>query len=121
LSNAIKYTPPGGHVHVSIVDSRRAADRARVGVEVRDTGPGIPPDLHEKVFEEFFRVRDTGVSVGNGNGLGLAISRRIARLLGGDVTLADADGGGAVFTLWFTSSPVPRQSHERAATPALSP
>ncbi|HEY3258375.1 MAG TPA: HAMP domain-containing sensor histidine kinase [Gemmatimonadaceae bacterium] len=120
LSNAIKYTPPGGHVRVSIVNSRRATD-PRVGVEVRDTGPGIPPDLHEKVFEEFFRVRDTGASVANGNGLGLAISRRIARLLGGDVTVADADGGGAAFTLWFPPSRVALQQRERAATPAREP
>lgn len=120
VSNAIKYTPPGGHVRVSIVDSRRAPERAEVlGVEVRDTGPGIPRELHEKVFEEFFRVRDNGARVANGNGLGLAISRRVARLLGGEVTVANADGGGSVFTLWFPSR-APRQSPVRAATPVLS-
>ena len=53
------------------------------------------------MFEEFFRVRANDPAAPNGNGLGLAISRRIARLLGGDVTFADADGGGSVFTLWF--------------------
>ena len=120
LSNAIKYTPQGGVVRVSIVESRRASERARIGVEVRDTGPGIPTELHEKIFEEFFRVRDNGAKVESGNGLGLAISRRIARLLGGDVTVADAEGGGAVFTLWLPSSQVALQPRERPATPALS-
>jgi len=103
VSNAIKYTPSGGHVRVSVVHAQRPQLGEAVGVEVRDTGAGIPPELHEKVFEEFFRVRNTGGSAANGNGLGLAISRRIARLLGGDVTVSDGDGGGAVFTLWFTS------------------
>jgi nitrogen-specific signal transduction histidine kinase len=115
VSNAIKYTPSGGHVRVSVVNSRRAPELGEVvGVEVRDTGSGIPPELHEKVFEEFFRVRDSGASLADGNGLGLAISRRIARLLGGDVTVSDADGGGAVFTLWLTSSAAPSDTRERA-------
>jgi signal transduction histidine kinase len=105
VTNAIKYTPSGGHVHVSIVDSQRSNDLGKVvGIEVRDTGPGIPEELRERVFDEFFRVPGDNAKVENGNGLGLAISRRIARLLGGEVTVADADGGGAVFTLWFPSS-----------------
>jgi signal transduction histidine kinase len=105
MSNAIKYTPPGGQIAVRIVGRDEADQRAdqradnRIGVEVRDTGPGIPRELQPRVFEEFFRVRANDAV--NGNGLGLAISRRIARLLGGDVTFADADGGGSVFTLWF--------------------
>ena len=104
LSNAIKYTPRNGTINVRIVkDERRPARAGRVGVEVRDTGPGIPPDLRSRVFEEFFRVRASGY-VANGNGLGLAISRRIARLLGGDVTYADNEGGGSVFTLWLRQS-----------------
>jgi len=106
---------------VSIVNSQRATDRGKVaGVEVRDTGPGIPSDLHEKVFEEFFRVPNAGVRATNGNGLGLAISRRIARLLGGEVTVADADGGGAVFTLWSPSSRASRERVERAPAAVLS-
>ena len=107
VSNAIKYTPSGGHVRVSVVHERRApAHEQSVGVEVRDTGPGIPRELRSKVFEEFFRVRNTASGAPDGNGLGLAISRRIARLLGGDITFSDGngDGGGSVFTLWFGSS-----------------
>ena len=102
LSNAIKYTPPGGSVAISIVHDAEAPHDGRVGVEVRDTGPGIPSDLRSHVFEEFFRVRQAE-SATRGNGLGLAISRRIARLLGGDVTFRDAETHGAVFTLWLES------------------
>jgi signal transduction histidine kinase len=101
LSNAIKYTPREGSIDVRIVrDAKFKQHNDRVGVEVRDTGPGIPADLRARVFDEFFRVRALGVST-NGNGLGLAISRRIARLLGGDVVHADNDGGGSIFTLWL--------------------
>ena len=121
LTNAIKYTPSGGHVRVSIVDSQRVNDRGKVvGVEVRDTGPGIPSELHERVFDEFFRVPSDGAKVENGNGLGLAISRRIARLLGGEVTVSDAEGGGAVFTLWFPSSRPVRKTPERPPAAVLS-
>jgi len=120
LSNAIKYTPAGGHARVSIVTSQRSSDRGKVvGIEVRDTGPGIASELHDRVFDEFFRVSGSGGKLESGNGLGLAISRRLARLLGGDVTLADADGGGAVFTLWFPASRTARKTPEREAT-ALS-
>jgi len=101
LSNAVKYTPRDGSITVRIVHDEKFTQRNdRVGVEVRDTGPGIPADLRARVFDEFFRVRASGVST-NGNGLGLAISRRIARLLGGDVVHADNDGGGSIFTLWL--------------------
>jgi signal transduction histidine kinase len=101
MSNAIKYTPPGGEISVRIVcgDGKEPGGERRTGVEVRDTGPGIPRELQPRVFEEFFRVRSDGAV--NGNGLGLAISRRIARLLGGDVSFASAPDGGSVFTLWF--------------------
>lgn len=103
LSNAIKYTPEGGTVRVSVVrDGRGDGDtRARrVGVRVEDTGPGIPPELRPRVFEEFFRV-GSGDTSARGNGLGLAISRRIAQLLGGEVTFEPAEPHGAVFTLWL--------------------
>ena len=94
-TEGMKITP------VRIVREQRKQPLAdRVGVEIRDTGPGIPAELRGRVFDEFFRVRTAGTAA-NGNGLGLAISLRIARLLGGDVTYADNDGGGSVFTLWL--------------------
>ena len=96
-----------GTIRVRIVREQRPQDRSdRVGVEIRDTGPGIPPELRGRVFDEFFRVRASRNGT-NGNGLGLAISLRIARLLGGDVTYADNDGGGSVFTLWLPRAKEP--------------
>ena len=104
LSNALKYSPEGGRVQLSIVrDGAEGSAAERIGVEVRDSGPGIPAELRAKVFQEFFRVRSGETGAPNSNGLGLAISRRLARLLGGDITLSEVDGGGAAFTLWLPS------------------
>jgi signal transduction histidine kinase len=97
LSNAVKYTPSGGNVVIRasqvVVDPLGQA----VALEVIDDGPGIAPSFREKVFGEFFRVpNDNGA---DGAGVGLAIARRVARLLGGDLRLRDTPGGGATFTL----------------------
>jgi signal transduction histidine kinase len=99
LSNAVKYTPRGGRVAVAA-----SADEARgvVRVTVSDTGRGIPEQYRERVFEEFFRLPthdDDDAAAPRGNGVGLAISRRLARRLGGDVTVDRAEMGGAAFTL----------------------
>jgi signal transduction histidine kinase len=97
VSNAIKYTPAGGNVHLSI--RRPTKNDARAAVDVRDTGPGIPAPYQERIFEEFFRLpEDEGIT---GTGVGLAISRRFARLLGGELTVTDWFEGGSVFTLWL--------------------
>ena len=112
ISNAIKYSPHGGRVEMRLVSSEgveRISDC--VGVEVRDSGPGIPVELQSKVFQEFFRVR-AGDDAPSGNGLGLAISRRVAQLLGGDVRFIEAESGGAVFTLWLPS----KRSAERSGS-----
>jgi signal transduction histidine kinase len=69
-----------------------------IELRVCDTGPGIPPGEREAIFDEFHRLHDGEAA---GHGLGLASSRRIARLLGGDVTVEDAPGGGSVFSLWL--------------------
>jgi signal transduction histidine kinase len=96
LSNALKYTPPGGTVTVETRSVREGAHAPAVEVSVRDTGPGIPPEERERIFAEFHRVAGAGAQ---GVGLGLAISRKIARLLGGDLTLESEPGDGSIFTL----------------------
>lgn len=101
LSNAIKYTPAPGRITVRAErvqdDARRPGDWAVV--RVTDSGPGIPPDKREAIFDEFSRLHDgTGIQ---GHGLGLAISRRVARLLGGDLDVGEAEGEGATFCLWL--------------------
>jgi signal transduction histidine kinase len=81
-----------------------------VVVEVCDTGPGIPAAFQERIFDEFFRT-PAATTAAHGDGIGLATSRRVARLLGGDITLRNRDDGGAIFALWL---PPPAAEGERA-------
>ena len=90
FGNALKFTREG---EVSVETG--GADEAAFHVAVRDTGPGIDPDQHEAIFEEF-RQAEGG---DGGTGLGLAISRRLARAMGGDVTLESVPGRGSTFRL----------------------
>jgi two-component system OmpR family sensor kinase len=85
VDNAIRYTPTGGKVDVRV---RTAGDE--VVAEVLDTGPGIPAEERERVFDRFYRG---GAAAGSGSGLGLAIVREIARRHGATVELRDRDGG----------------------------
>jgi signal transduction histidine kinase len=94
VGNAVKYTPDGGEVVL-----RCSADDRWIRIDVRDNGPGIPEDEHEKVFEKFFRGAATQESDHRGNGLGLAFAREIARLHGGDIGLQSVIGEGSTFTM----------------------
>jgi PAS domain S-box-containing protein len=92
LGNAVKFTPPGGTVRL-----RTSVIGAQAMVEVEDTGPGIPVNERESVFEPFVRLRpDRTVP---GTGLGLAISRDMALAMGGNLFVKDAPGGGSCFVL----------------------
>jgi len=84
IANAVKYTPEGGQIRV-------LADPEEDGLllRVQDSGPGIPPELREKVFERFFRAGG-----GQGAGLGLSIVRRVVELHGGDILLGESPFGG---------------------------
>ena len=93
VDNALRYTPRGGRVTVGCGALAQGGSILRV----EDNGPGIPEHLREKVFERFVRL-DEGT---HGSGLGLAIVRDIASLHGAELTLASAEGGGAVFTVAF--------------------
>jgi len=91
VSNALKYTPAGQvRVHARI-------DGPRVIFCVHDTGIGIPAEHHDKVFEEFHQVRNPLQQKTKGTGLGLALSRRLALLLGGNITLRSQVGQGSTF------------------------
>jgi len=82
-------------------------------VHVRDTGPGIPAEKTEQIFEPFVQLRAPGSLPSGGTGLGLAISRDLARAMGGDVRVTSALGVGSVFTLLL-----PLRKH--ATAPKLS-
>ena len=100
LSNAVKFTPEGGHVSVACGAGEQAGT---VAVSVADTGVGIARVLQEKIFEPFVQV-GAPLSSDEGVGLGLWISRALARAMGGDLSVRSELGQGAVFTLTLPSS-----------------
>lgn len=102
LSNAIKYTPEGGLIEVRAeIKPRDGASGGQrwAAIEVTNTGPSIPTDQVERIFDEFSRLKIHEDKPGAG--LGLAIARRVSRLLGGDLTVTSVDGRGPAFTLWL--------------------
>jgi len=100
LSNAVKYTPDGKITVEATDGSDRggAEESGRVAIRVTDTGTGIPEGKREAIFQEFTRLDPNAQE---GAGVGLAISRRIARQLGGDITVDSVSGRGSTFTLWL--------------------
>jgi signal transduction histidine kinase len=130
LGNAIKFTPSGGiAIRARLVAERdgvtralwsrggtsaaaaappTAAGHAWVALQIADSGIGIAPTDRERIFEEFEQVNagPRSDSIQRGTGLGLPISRRLARLLGGDLTVESEPGKGSTFTVWL---PVERQ------------
>src|SRR6266853_129408 len=89
--NAIKFTPEGGRIELA---ASQVDDQVRV--EVRDNGPGIPPEQQQSIFEAFFRLTETG-SATEGTGLGLAITARLVELHGGKLGIESQPGEGACF------------------------
>jgi CheY-like chemotaxis protein/anti-sigma regulatory factor (Ser/Thr protein kinase) len=95
ISNALKFTEQG-EVRVS---ASLDADKGRLHLSVRDTGIGIAPQDHDRIFDEFAQV-DTKIQKRvKGTGLGLPLSRSLAELLGGELTIESVLGQGSVFTL----------------------
>jgi two-component system sensor histidine kinase BarA len=102
LHNAIKFTDAGR------IDVALAMRGPELVFSVRDTGRGIPADVHEKIFEKFYQVDAGDARIGEGTGMGLSLVRELVRLMGGQLTLDSAPGAGS--TLAFSipqAAPVP--------------
>jgi signal transduction histidine kinase len=101
VDNAIKFTPAGGRILL------RVAETARVVVlDVVDSGPGVPEELRERIFDRFYRV--DGGNGTNGAGLGLAIARGAVEANGGRLTLESTGAAGSTFRM-----AIPRQQQRR--------
>jgi two-component system, OmpR family, sensor kinase len=101
IDNATKYTPEGGRVDVCL-----RMDEGRPLVEIADSGPGIPADERERVFDRFYRVEagaNRALTDVAGSGLGLAIVRRIAFQHNATVSLGESRNGGLLVSIWFNA------------------
>ena len=136
LGNAVKFTSDGGisirgrlvrrNAETSDVAPQTAgqdrqsispqAEKPWVALQVADSGIGIPAKDCERIFDEFEQVNagPRGDSMRRGTGLGLSISRRLARLLGGDITVESELGRGSVFTVWLPVDPADLREHQAA-------
>ncbi len=100
LSNAMKFTKPGGAVGVRIIQKGRAREgRAAFDFQVTDTGIGMSREFLERVFEPFERERTSTVSGTQGTGLGMAITKNIVDMMGGTISVESEEGKGTSFTV----------------------
>jgi signal transduction histidine kinase len=97
VDNAVKYTPPGGSVWLA-AETRGA----RVAITVRDTGPGIPAEEQEKIWQRLYRGDHSRSQ--RGLGLGLSVVKALVEAHGGTVAVANHPGGGAIFTVELPAS-----------------
>jgi signal transduction histidine kinase len=93
LSNAIKFTAQGGRVWVS-----GRSDNGELVIDVGDTGVGIPPEHHRRIFDEFYQLDSATTRQVEGTGLGLSLTRRLVDLHRGSISLESEPGKGSVFT-----------------------
>ena len=114
LSNAVKFTEPGGQITITCGTADHAAPDAQLRsggpwtwIEVADTGIGMTPDDLARVFRPFVQAAPGSQPAQPGTGLGLTISRQLARLMGGDLTARSTIGVGSAFTVWLATEPVP--------------
>ena len=100
VDNACKYAPEGGSVDVTV-----AVEGGRATVTVDDSGPGIPDDERQRIFDRFHRSVSTSTEAG-GAGLGLAIGDAIVRATGGRWAVGSAPAGGARFSVSWSRAPL---------------
>jgi len=115
-ANALKFTDSGS-VHLSV-----DWDDNWLTTSIEDTGHGIPPEALEKIFEPFAQSPTRARQRGSGTGLGLTISRNLARLMGGELTVTSTVGGGSTFRLRMPAPamPVERPTPVPAEVPAIT-
>ncbi|MDQ4006390.1 MAG: ATP-binding protein, partial [Actinomycetota bacterium] len=100
MDNALKYSPAGSTVTVTVRRARNGAE-----IAVADEGPGVPEELRDKIFERFYQADQTSTRAVGGTGLGLWICQRLTEVIGGTLSVSSPDRGGSTFTLWVPGRP----------------
>jgi signal transduction histidine kinase len=125
LSNAVKFTAPGGRITLEYGLTAQPDDDAQlprghewVAFRVTDTGIGVEADKLTTIFDPFVQAETGHTRPRDGSGLGLTISRRLARLMGGDLTVTSRLGKGSTFTLWLAAAP---PNAEESSLPKSTP
>ncbi len=99
LSNAVKFCPPGGEINVALdAETNERGDWQNITLRVRDTGPGVPEEYRERIFERFFQLEEIAGGTG-GTGIGLSYTKQIINLMGGTIECGSAPDKGAEFTV----------------------
>ena len=111
MENALRVSPHGSQIHLAIHTDAEIADGLFAVIEVRDQGPGIAPEHHERVFERFFRVDKGRARTLGGSGLGLSLVKHLCQTTGSNVGVRSNPGHGAVF---WVSFPYPTAAGERS-------
>ena len=118
LSNAIKYTEPGGSVCVDMWEEKsEKPDCIRLAYVVRDTGIGMSPEFMATMYQPFSRQVDSRVNTIQGTGLGLAITKQMVDLLGGTIECRSEQGKGTVFTIMLDIPVADRQREDMKLDP----
>ena len=101
LANAIRHTPAGGSVTISLNAATNEANKSGLLISVSDTGEGIEPEHLPHIFERFYRVEDSRSRSEGGVGLGLAISRQMVEAHGGNIQVESERGKGSTFHIFL--------------------
>jgi signal transduction histidine kinase len=105
VSNAYKYTPDGGQIHIAINGHTGSTSPDQLTVSVRDTGVGISPEDQKKLFTKFFRADDPRVRDVPGTGLGLSITKSLVEIHGGEIWFRSVPDRGTTFTFTLPIAP----------------
>jgi signal transduction histidine kinase/ligand-binding sensor domain-containing protein/DNA-binding response OmpR family regulator len=119
LSNAFKFTPPGGKVRVEVLQIPSDGNKSKVSlaIKVTDNGIGIEKENLNKIFNRFFQVGDSSGSLNQGSGIGLSIAKEFAEMHNGKILVDSKPGSGAVFTIMLNLELFDHQLHPQAMAP----